>query len=113
MSRCNTADHAAETEAFRDVLHTDASIDAYGDTDALAAQIRACDEVVSIQNSTVHLAGALGVKTTLMLSAASDWRWGLKRIDSRWYESVHIERQEKLLHWKPVLRRVRERLMAP
>ncbi len=27
------------------------------------------------------LAGALGVKTTLMLCAASEWRWGLERTD--------------------------------
>ncbi len=109
-------DHAAEIEAvgrtFPNMLHVDPDIDAFENIDGLAAQMAAMDEIISVQNSTVHLAGALGVKTTLMLCAASDWRWGLKRSDSRWYESVHIERQEKLLDWQPVLQRVRERLTS-
>lgn len=107
-------DHAAAIDAvnkaFPGKLHVDPQIDIYGDTDALCAQITAMDEVVSIQNATVHLAGALGIPTTLMLSAASDWRWGLKRTDSRWYESVHIERQQNLLDWAPVIASVRGRL---
>ncbi len=81
MSRCTYGGHAAEIEEinrrFPGVLHADPDIDGYNDMDALAAQVAAMDEVVSIRgNATVHLAGALGVKTTLMLSAASDWRWG-------------------------------------
>ncbi len=85
-------DHAAEIDEinrrFPGALLADAAIDGFHDTDALAAQMQACDEVVSIQNATVHLAGALGITTTIMLSAASDWRWGLERTDSRWYSSV-------------------------
>lgn len=107
-------DHRAEIDAMNrqrpGTILLDSSIDAMGDMDPLAAQIAAMDEVVSIQNSTVHLAGALGVKTTLMLSSASDWRWGLGRTDSHWYKLVHIERQEKLLDWQPVLARVAARL---
>jgi tetratricopeptide (TPR) repeat protein len=103
-------DHAAEIEvanhAFPGALHVDAAIDAFENIDDLSAQIVAMDEIVTIQNATAHLAGALGVSTTLMLCAASDWRWGLKRTDSRWYKSVHIERQEKLFDWKPIIERV-------
>ena len=100
-------DHATEIKAanyaFPGALHVDSDIDAFENIDGLAAQIAAMDEVLTIQNATAHLAGALGVKTTLMLCAASDWRWGLKRSDSRWYKSVHIVRQEKLLDWQPVI----------
>jgi tetratricopeptide (TPR) repeat protein len=107
-------DHAAEIAAINNQhsgrILTDLSIDPLGDMDTPAAQIAAMDAVVSIQNSTVHLAGALGVPTTLMLSAASDWRWGLNRTDSHWYKSVHIERQETLLDWQPVLARAAARL---
>lgn len=104
----------AEIEALEKrqprALLEDFIVDAYEDVDGLAAQICAMDEVVSIQNVTAHLAGALGRKTTLMLCSASDWRWGLQRADSQWYRSVHIERQETLLDWKPVLMRVSSRL---
>ncbi len=88
----------------------DPTIDAFNDTDALAAQIAACDEVITIDNSTVHLAGALGVKTTLLLGIASEWRWGLTRNDTRWYKSVSIERQKKLGDWQVPLKNIAARL---
>lgn len=92
-------DHSALPEA---VLQ-DPEIDAYRDVDALAAQISAMDEVITIQNATAHLAGALGVKTTLLLSSASDWRWGIGQNKGAWYDSVTILRQKEPLLWKPVL----------
>jgi tetratricopeptide (TPR) repeat protein len=109
-------DHMADIERcnqrFRDILLHDEGVDAYNDVDALAAQIAAMDEVITIDNSTVHLAGALGVPTTLMLSAMPEWRWGLKNSDCQWYGSVKLERQETTLNWKPVLKRLRARLSA-
>jgi tetratricopeptide (TPR) repeat protein len=106
--------HMADIEScnqrFRDIILHDAGIDAFGDIDALAAQIAAMDEVITIDNSTVHLAGALGVPATLMLSAMPDWRWGVTRGDCQWYGSVKLERQEVTLNWKPVLKRLRARL---
>ena len=59
------------------------------------------------------IAGALAAarqakpRTALLLSAASDWRWGLTRADNPWYASLRIERQERLMDWRPVLARVR------
>ena len=41
-----------------------ADIDNFNDIDGLAALIRACDRIVSIDNVTVHLAGALARKMT-------------------------------------------------
>ncbi len=112
MCRCNMAITRREMEAvnrrFPGALLADAAIDAFHDVQTRwRRRSRRWTKVVSIQNSTVHLAGALGVKTTLMLSAASEWRWGLGRSDNRWYQSVTIERQEKLLDWQPVFARVR------
>jgi len=108
--------HQVEIDAvnkkFPGILYADPTIDTFNDLDALAAQMMALDEVVTIDNATTHLAGALGVKTTLLLSTVSEWRWGLTRNDTRWYGSLHIERQEKLLDWKPVIRRAKERLSA-
>ncbi len=107
-------DHTAEiadcNRVMQDVLLSDPEIDAFNDIDGLAAQIQAMDEVVTISNVTVHLAGSLGVPTTFMLSAMPDWRWGLAGSDNRWYKSVFVERQEKMLDWRPVIERVRERL---
>jgi tetratricopeptide (TPR) repeat protein len=67
-------------------------LDNFQDIDGLAALIMACDEVVSIDNSTVHLSGALGQTTTILLQKSPDWRWQLNRSDSPWYHSVKLIR---------------------
>lgn len=60
--------------------------------DGLAALIMCCDEVISIDNSTVHLSGALGKKTTVLLPKIAEWRWQLTRVDTPWYPSVSLKR---------------------
>lgn len=55
------------------------------DLENFAAQISALDLVISIDNSTVHLAGALGIKTQALIPEGSDWRWGNNRSQSYWY----------------------------
>lgn len=87
------------------LLH-DPEIDAFNDLEALAAQVAAMDNVITIQNATAHLAGALGVPTTLLLSSASDWRWGIRESKGAWYQSVTILRQQEPLVWEPVMQDV-------
>ena len=107
-------DHAEEisviNKQFKDILFCDPGIDAMNDLDGLASQMKALDRVVTIDNMAVHLAGALGVPATLLLSPMPDWRWGLSGEASRWYGSVELFRQEKMLNWQPVIKRLRERL---
>jgi tetratricopeptide (TPR) repeat protein len=65
------------------------------DIDNFAALISACDKVVSIDNSTVHLAGALGKDTQVILPYSCDWRWGEALEKSYWYSSLKLYRQSK------------------
>ena len=51
------------------------------------------DLVITIDSSMVHLCGALGIKTWLILGKNSEWRWLLDKEDSIWYKSVKIFRQ--------------------
>jgi ADP-heptose:LPS heptosyltransferase len=88
-----------------EILHDDA-IDPLSDMDGFAAQVAAMDLVVSIDNSTVHLAGALGKPTWVLLPYVPDWRWLLDRDDSPWYGSVKLYRQCEDRNWEPVLQRV-------
>lgn len=88
----------------------DESFASYEDMDTLLAQIDAMDEVITIQNATAHMAGALGKKTTLLLSRASDWRWGREREDNRWYPNLRILRQPDTYRWERVMLRAREEL---
>ena len=81
-------------------------IDNMNDIDGLAALISACDRIVSIDNTTVHLAGALGKETKVLLPYACDWRWGQSSQDSYWYDSVQLYRQTKIGDWEHVIKQL-------
>ena len=87
-------------------LLIDRTVDQFADLDLFAAQVAAMDLVITIDNSTAHLAGALGVPVWLLLPFASDWRWMEKRTDSPWYPTIRIFRQPKLGDWETVVREV-------
>ncbi len=78
-------------------------VDNQQDLDGLAALIQACDLVVSADNSTVHLAGALGQTVWALLPFNADWRWLMHRQDSPWYPSARLFRQPTLGDWPSVL----------
>lgn len=71
--------------------------------DDFAAKIKALDLVVSIDNSTVHLAGALGVNTYLLQPYSPDWRWLLGAQNSYWYASIRQYRQSTIGQWDNVM----------
>ena len=80
-------------EIERDVgikIHQLPGIDIWKDIDGLASLIEACDEVISIDNITLHLAGALGKKSKALLKKPPDWRWGHNRKNSFWHSSVEL-----------------------
>ena len=79
-------------------------IDNMNDIDGLAALISACDRIVSIDNATVHLAGALGKETKVLLPHDCEWRWGQSTQDSYWYDSVQLHRQVIIGDWEYVIK---------
>ena len=83
-------------------------LDTKSDLDGLAALIWACDLVVTIDNTTVHLAGALGKDCKLLLPFSHDWRWGKNRVISYWHSSVSSIIQRKAGDWKTVLQKLAE-----
>lgn len=89
-------------------VHCLEGIDPLRDVDRFASLIAALDLVISVDNSTVHLAGALGTPTWVMLPGNADYRWLRDREDSPWYGSHRLFRQR--LHdpagWQPLLERV-------
>jgi hypothetical protein len=84
----------------------DTEIGPVTDVDGFAAQIAALDLVVSIDNSTVHLAGALDIPVWTLLPYAPDWRWMLNRADALWYPSMRLFRQSSPGRWRPVFEEV-------
>lgn len=83
-------------------------VDDYEDTAAIIDQL---DLVISVCTSVAHLAGGLGKKTWVLLSAYPDWRWlATHAEDSPWYPTVRLFRQSVLGDWEPVVARVRQAL---
>ena len=76
------------------------------DPDQLAALIAAVDLVVSVDNTTVQFAGALGTPVWVMLSASPEWRYGLSSETMPWYPSARLFRQGSDRRWEPVVRSI-------
>lgn len=77
------------------------TIDNTIDMEGLAALIDACDVVVTVSNTTAHLAAALGKPTLVLLPWHSPlWYWHLESMDSPWYPSAILLRQARPGEWQ-------------
>jgi tetratricopeptide (TPR) repeat protein len=93
-----SAELAAAREAGFTVLEAP-GLDTWEDLDGLATLIAACDLVITVDNSTVHLGGALGQNQILLLPHYCDWRWGLERDTSLVYANTQLVRQPRKGDW--------------
>lgn len=82
-----------------------ADIDNTNDIDGLAALIAACDVVVTVSNTTAHIAGALGKPTWLFVpfGYARIWYWFKGRNDCPWYAQVRLRRQAGAQSWTDLI----------
>ena len=71
-----------------------------------AAVMKHLHLVITSDTSLAHLAGALGVRVWVALSAHCDWRWFLDRDDSPWYPTMRLFRQRQLDDWNDVFERI-------
>lgn len=71
-----------------------------------AALIVEMDLVITVDTSVVHVAGALGKTTWLLLPYRYEWRWGFEGEDNRWYDSVKVIRQLRHGDWDRLLTEV-------
>ncbi len=94
------------------VVHRWPDADLRNDLEALAALIASLDLVISVDNSTVHLAGALGKPVWTLLPFAADWRWLLDRDDTPWYPTLRLFRQTRPGDWPGTISRAADALRA-
>jgi Flp pilus assembly protein TadD len=108
-------DHAeleAQAQASGVPLLVDSTVDQLDNIDRFAAQVAAMDLVIAIDNSTAHLAAALGRPTWLLLPYAPDWRWLLETEKSPWYPTMRIFRQPQRGDWPSVVRQAHKALAS-
>lgn len=76
------------------------------DLDELAALMSALDLVISVDNTNVHLAGALGRPVWALLSGSPEWRYGASGDSMPWYSSAKLYRRNQNEGWEAVLARL-------
>jgi Glycosyltransferase family 9 (heptosyltransferase) len=81
----------------------------FSDTAALMSKL---DLIISSDTAVVHLAGALGRPTWILLEHKPDWRWLADRDDSPWYPTARLFRQKQLGDWDSVVASVTDALNA-
>ncbi|MDD3029556.1 MAG: tetratricopeptide repeat protein [Alphaproteobacteria bacterium] len=75
----------------------------FADTASLLNQL---DVLVCVDTAIAHLAGALGVRTFLLLPFCPDWRWGKEGNISRLYPSVTLVRQPSPGDWEGAVKKL-------
>jgi len=109
-------DHTAELEAVMQndgvTIIDDHDVDPMGDMDPFAAQVAAMDMVITISNTTAHMAGALGVPVWNMTPTGPGrlWYWFLEGNESPWYQSMRLFRHSHKEPWTGVIEEVRSAL---
>lgn len=106
-------ERAAAAARGIEILH-DPEVDPLVDLDAFAAQVASVDLVITISNTTAHMAGALGVPVWTMVPGRRGnlWYWFTDRADSPWYPSMRLFRQRVAGDWTRAVAGVAEALAA-
>jgi len=94
--------HRMKRRAPNATIHVD-TLTPHGDMLAFARELQEMDAVVTIDNTLLHLAGSLGIKTFAMIAIPGYWAWPAEGQHCRWYNSVQIVRQPWPGHWMGVL----------
>ena len=103
-ARDNTDDEAHEAELRQEV--TSRSVD------EAAYAIAGCDLVISVCQTAVHLAGAMGIACWVLTPKKCAWRYSGEDEKCRWYDSVKLYRQDDSESWEPVIRRIADDLRS-
>jgi glycosyl transferase family 9 (putative heptosyltransferase) len=101
---------AMQTGSLRSGMVVHDWTDELDDFAETAALIENLDLVISVDTSTVHLAGALGKPVWLLNRFDTCWRWLLDRNDSPWYPTLRQFRQPQRDDWSSVIKNVRAAL---
>ncbi len=94
----------ADIKAFADAgisIYKDSSVNALIDMDKFAAQVASMDLVLTVSNTTAHVAGALNVPVWNLIPRGHGalWYWLMNGEYSPWYSSMRFFRQRQPKSW--------------
>ncbi|OSQ35298.1 tetratricopeptide repeat protein [Thalassospira mesophila] len=107
VQKGDRANDATTPPPGMNLINLSPEISDFEDTAAIFTLI---DLLVSVDSSPVHLAGALGLPTWVMLPFVPDWRWLLNRDDSPWYPTAKLFRQPSFGDWPAVVQNMAREL---
>jgi tetratricopeptide (TPR) repeat protein len=95
------ADIEAANAAFGGSIHRDESVDQMRSMEDFAAQLSALDYIVTVSNTTAHVAGALGLKCLVVVPPTHGlhWYWGLEGATTPWYPTLTLARRALGAPW--------------
>ncbi len=106
------ADIAWAKDKIGAAIYVDPEVNALDSLEQSAAQISAVDLVISISNATVHIAGACGVKTWVILGEVSLWHWFRNHNYSLWYDSLELFRQSSEMNQQQLMNKIADKLSS-
>lgn len=95
-------------EKYPQIIDLENEIHSFDDT---ASLLKNLDILITVDTALAHLAGALGVKTYLLLCHAPDWRWFDNDTKTEWYQNVTIIRQQDRRTWEDVSQKLYEYIL--
>lgn len=82
----------------------------FNDFDDTSAAIQNLDVMLTVDTSVAHLAGAMGVKTFMLLPYSADWRWFDDTKTTPWYDSMTIFKQTDNIFWDKEMNDIKHEL---
>ncbi len=93
----------------RIIFQCEDKVRTFADTAAVIDQL---DLVIGVDTSVIHLSAALGKPTWILLPFMPDYRWGLGRETTAWYDSMRLFRQPDRGDWRPVFSQICQALRS-
>lgn len=100
-------DKLNQIKEYPQIIDLSSDINDFYDT---ASMLLNLDLFITIDTAAANLAGALGIKTYLLLPYASEWRWFDDTETTPWYDSVTIFKQTENWIWQDVVERLYDKL---
>ena len=85
-------------------------VDLTNNLESLSSIISNCDLIITIDNSTAHLASALGKPVWILLPYYNDFRWMENTEESIWYKNALLLRQTLKEDWSQVINNINSAL---
>ena len=100
---CEKGDSLHQIGDYPQIIDLEPDLKSFSDT---AGALMNLDVLVTIDTGIAHLAGALGVKTYLLLPYSSEWRWFLDDEKTPWYPCFRLFKQKCDGNWEDVVKRI-------